>query len=159
MESQPASRPSPPLGTLAERLEWLFEMVRPTSDEVPADQVGRPYTNREIANKINALALESGTSISAAYIGELRRGAATDPRASHLQALANAFGVNAGFFVDDQAARRVQEQINLLRELRKMDVTQVALRRVLNDSGLSRESVLLVEQMVARLRAVEVRAL
>jgi len=75
-----------------------------------------------------------------------------------VQALAKAFGVDPGFFVDDEAARRVQEQIELLKELRRMDVQQVALRQVLHDSGLSPASTLIVEQMVARLQEIEGRA-
>ncbi|TDB80393.1 XRE family transcriptional regulator, partial [Micromonospora fluostatini] len=72
----------------------------------------------------------------------------------HILALARAFGVHSGYFVDDAAARRVEEQIALLTELRRMDVRQVALRQVLTDAGLSPTDTQLVEQMVARLRAV-----
>ncbi|WDZ82417.1 hypothetical protein [Micromonospora cathayae] len=145
----------PPLDTLAARLEYLFDTIRPTSEELSAaDEAGRRYTNKEIADKINLTAAETGVTISAAYIGELRRGVASDPRTSHVRALAAAFGVNSGYFVDDAAARRTQEQITLLSELRRMDVKQVALRQVLADNGLSAGDTQLIEQMVARLRAV-----
>ncbi|MBQ1076770.1 hypothetical protein AB0I85_26460 [Micromonospora echinofusca] len=145
----------PPLDTLAARLEYLFDKIRPTSEELSdSDEPGRRYTNKEIADKINATAAETGVTISAAYIGELRRGVASDPRTSHVRALASAFGVNSGYFVDDAAARRIQEQITLLSELRRMDVKQVALRQVLADNGLSAGDTQLIEQMVARLRAV-----
>ncbi|AEV84172.1 hypothetical protein ACWT_3149 [Actinoplanes sp. SE50] len=146
------------LSSLAARLDHLFDTIRPTAAELGEhDQPGRRYTNREIADRVNAVAgtMPGAVTISAAYIGELRRGVATDPRTSHVQALARAFGVDPGYFVDDEAARRVQEQIGLLNELRRMDVRQVALRRVLQDSGLSTASALLVEQMVARLHEVE----
>jgi transcriptional regulator with XRE-family HTH domain len=154
----PTDDASFPLESLAERLEYLFDRIRPTSGELaPGEDAGRRYTNKEIADKINHCAREipGAPTISAAYIGELRRGVAADPRTSHVQALAKAFGVDCAFFVDDRAARRVQDQIMLLNELRSMDVKQVALRRVLHDSGLSRTSASLVEQMVARLREVE----
>ncbi|MEV1144175.1 hypothetical protein [Micromonospora sp. NPDC049799] len=145
----------PPLDTLAARLEYLFDTIRPTPDELTdSDEPGRRYTNREIADRINAVQGETGVSISAAYIGELRRGVASDPRTSHVRALARAFGVSSGYFVDDAAARRIQDQIALLGELRRMDVTQVALRQVLADTGLSPTDSQLVEQMVARLRAL-----
>lgn len=150
----------PRLDTLAARLEYLFDSIRPTQDEVgESGEPDRRYTNKEIADKINDLAREQpdGVTISAAYIGELRRGVASDPRTSHVQALAKAFGVHPAFFVDDEAARRVQEQIGLLNELRRMDVQQVALRQVLHDSGLSAASTLIIEQMVARLQEVEGR--
>ncbi|MER7167899.1 hypothetical protein ABT336_17750 [Micromonospora sp. NPDC000207] len=145
----------PPLDTLAARLEYLFESIRPTPKEIgEAEAAGRTYTNREIADKINTVAAETGVTISAAYVGELRRGVAQDPRMSHIRALARAFGVHSGYFVDDAAARRITEQIALLSELRRMDVRQVALRQVLTDAGLSPTDTHLVEQMVARLRAV-----
>lgn len=145
----------PPLDTLAARLEYLFDKIRPTPDELgDSDEPGRRYNNKEIADKINEAAADTGVTISAAYIGELRRGVASDPRTSHVRALAAAFGVNSGYFVDDAAARRTQDQITLLNELRRMDVKQVALRQVLADNGLSATDTQLIEQMVARLRAV-----
>ncbi|MGW2625827.1 hypothetical protein [Micromonospora taraxaci] len=148
-------RELPPLDTLAARLEYLFDKIRPTLDELSdTDEPGRKYTNKEVADKINDAAPETGVTISAAYIGELRRGVASDPRTSHVRALASAFGVNSGYFVDDAAAQRTQDQITLLNELRRMDVKQVALRQVLADSGLSATDTQLIEQMVARLRAV-----
>lgn len=150
-----AEQKLPPLDTLAARLEYLFDQIRPTADELTdSDESGRRYTNREIAEKINQVAAETGVTISAAYIGELRRGVASDPRTSHVRALASAFGVNSGYFVDDAAARRIEDQLALLNELRRMDVKQVALRQVLVDNGLSATDTQLVEQMVARLRAV-----
>ena len=144
------------LDTLADKLNYLFDTVRPTRAELSdADEAGRPYTNREIADKINSAAVESGVRISAAYVGELRRGIADDPRTSHVRALAAAFQVDPAFFVDDKVTRRVQEQIAMLTQLREMKVQQVALRTVLADTGLSPASALVVEQMVARLQEVE----
>ncbi|WP_428965693.1 hypothetical protein [Micromonospora fluostatini] len=155
LDGQYGEQRLPPLDTLAARLEYLFEKIRPTPEELgEAEEPGRCYTNREIADKINTVAAETGVTISAAYVGELRRGVARDPRMSHILALARAFGVHSGYFVDDAAARRVEEQIALLTELRRMDVRQVALRQVLTDAGLSPTDTQLVEQMVARLRAV-----
>ncbi|MEW2386017.1 hypothetical protein AB0873_28545 [Micromonospora sp. NPDC047707] len=145
----------PSLDTLAARLEYLFDKIRPSPEELSdSDEAGRRYTNKEIADKINAASGATGVTISAAYIGELRRGVANDPRMSHVRALAAAFGVNSGYFVDEAAARRVQDQIGLLNDLRRMDVKRVALRQVLTDSGLSATDTQLIEQMVARLRAV-----
>lgn len=154
-DDQHVEQELPPLDTLAARLEYLFDKIRPTPDELgDSHEPGRKYTNKEIADKINATAGETGVTISAAYIGELRRGVASDPRTSHVRALATVFGVNSGYFVDDVAARRIQEQLTLLSELRRMDVKQVALRQVLADNGLSATDTQLIEQMVARLRAV-----
>ncbi len=148
-------------GTLAEKLEYLFDKIRPCGDELdPADEPGRKYTNREIAEKINKAAAGSGNgvTISGAYVGELRRGVATDPRASHIEALATAFRVDPAYFLNTPATTRIQEQLHLLDQLRATDVRRVALRRLLQDAGLSKESARLVEQMVARLQAVESQA-
>lgn len=151
------SRPSlPSHGTLASRLEYLFDKIRPSHEEIgDHGEPGRKFTNKEIADRVNALAPETGVTITPAYIGELRRGISTDPRTSHIRALARAFGVNSGYFVDDASAQRVQDQIALLGELRRMDVKQVALRHLLRDTGLSESSADLVEQMVAKLVEVD----
>ncbi|HET9516687.1 MAG TPA: hypothetical protein VFO77_03055, partial [Actinoplanes sp.] len=148
----------PQLDAFADKLSYLFDKIRPTADELAdPDEVGRPYTNKEIADKINSVSAASGVKISAAYVGELRRGVADDPRTSHVRALAAAFQVDPAFFLDDKVTRRVQEQITMLTQLREMKVQQVALRTVLADTGLSPASALIVEQMVARLQEVEGR--
>jgi transcriptional regulator with XRE-family HTH domain len=157
-QTESAGRDLPYLQTLADRLEYLFDRVRPTVGELGSHEaVGRKYTTKEIAAKINDVAQRDGTgvTISAAYVGEMRRGVTTDPRTSHIQALARAFGVDPAFFVDSQVTRRVQEQIDLLNELRQMKVQQVALRRVLRQQGLSDDSARLIEQLVDRCRKLE----
>lgn len=148
----------PHLETLADKLEYLFDRVRPTAKELgPHEEAGRKYTTKEVANKINEAAERDGTgvTISAAYVGEMRRGVTTDPRTSHVKALAEAFGVDPAFFVDSRVTRRVQEQIDLLNELRQMKVQQVALRRLLLGQGLSDDSTRLIEQLVDRCRKLE----
>jgi hypothetical protein len=153
-----AGRDMPHLETLEDKLEFLFDRVRPTGAELgPQEEIGRRYTTKEIANKINEAARRDGTgvTISAAYVGEMRRGITTDPRTSHVKALARAFGVDPAFFVDSQITRRVQEQIDILNELRQMKLQQVALRRVLRQQGLSDDSARLIEQLVDRCRKLE----
>jgi transcriptional regulator with XRE-family HTH domain len=157
-ETGSAGRDMPHLETLADKLEFLFDRVRPTADELgPHEEAGRRYTTKEIANKINEAAQRdaTGVTISAAYVGEMRRGITTDPRTSHVKALAQAFGVDPAFFVDSRITRRVQEQIDLLNDLRQMKVQQVALRRVLRQQGLSDDSTRLIEQLVDRCRKLE----
>jgi transcriptional regulator with XRE-family HTH domain len=150
----------PTNSTLAERLAYLFDTVRPLPEELgSSDEAGRAYMNKEIADKINALAPSTGVTISAAYVGELRRGVASDPRVSHIRALAKAFGVDAAYFLgDDQVAEEIRRQVELLRSLRDMNVKQIALRQVLADTGLSPASSELVQQMVERLREVDQRS-
>nr|WP_309238524.1 hypothetical protein [Actinoplanes aureus] len=157
-QTDPVGRDLPLLETLADKLEFLFDRVRPGAEELgPNEAAGRRYTTKEIATKINEAATRDGTgvTISAAYVGEMRRGITTDPRTSHVQALARAFGVDPAFFLDSQVTRRVQEQIDLLNELRQMKVQQVALRRVLRQQGLSDDSARLIEQLVDRCRQLE----
>lgn len=157
-ETEPVERDLPALETLSAKLEFLFDRVRPTTGELGAsEEAGRRYTTKEIANKINEVGRCDGTgvTISAAYVGEMRRGVTTDPRTSHVQALARAFGVDPGFFVDDRVTRRVREQIDMLNELRQMKVQQVALRRVLRQQGLSDDSTRLIELLVDRCRKLE----
>lgn len=156
-EAGSPGRELPPLDTLADKLAYLFDRIRPTAGELGAEGPGRRYTTKEIANKINEAAAgdPNGVTISAAYLGEMRRGITTDPRTSHVVALAKVFGVDPGFFVDSKVTRRVQEQIDLLNELRQMKVQQVALRRVLQQQGLSPDSTRLIEQLVDRCRTLE----
>lgn len=157
-EQSPQGRELPRLDTLADKLEYLFDKVRPTASELgPTGEPGRRYTTKEIAAKINIAAERDGTgvTISAAYVGEMRRGVTTDPRTSHIKALAQAFGVDPAFFLDSRVTRQVQEQIDLLNDLREMKVQQVALRRLLQHQGLSDDSTRLIEQIVDRCRKLE----
>lgn len=156
-EAQSPGRELPHLDSLADKLEYLFDRIRPTAHELNGEEPGRRYTTKEIASKINDAAEGDphGVTISAAYLGEMRRGITTDPRTSHVLALARAFGVDPGFFVDSKVTRRVQEQIDLLNELRQMKVQRVALRRVLQQQGLSADSTRLIEQLVDRCRTLE----
>lgn len=145
------------LDTLAEKLEYLFDKIRPTGRELGAEPPGRKYTTKEIANKINQAADGDphGVTISAAYVGEMRRGITTDPRTSHVVAMAKAFGVDPGFFVDRKITHQVQEQIELLNELRDTGVQTIALRQVLQQQGLSDDSARLIEQLVDRCRRLD----
>jgi hypothetical protein len=158
---QPPGRP--PIGSLADRLDWLFDKIRPGADELGrGEQPGRQYTNREIADKVNRgrrlpdggmEANPFGVTISAAYVGELRRGVTTDPRVSHARALAWAFELaDTRYLIDDSVSQQVQGEIDFLLELRAAGVQEVALRTVLRGSGLAEESVQIVEQLVAHLR-------
>ena len=60
-DDQHVEQELPPLDTLAARLEYLFEKIRPAPEEFgDSDESGRKYTNKEIADKINATASETG---------------------------------------------------------------------------------------------------
>src|SRR5258706_13749135 len=92
--------------TLAAKLDRLFRTVRPQSQG--------EYTYEEVATAIR----ERGVMISHTYIWQLRKGARDNPTKRHLDALAEIFGVNAAYFLDDEAARRIDEQLELLAAMR-----------------------------------------
>lgn len=138
--------------TLADKLNQLFATFRPESQEVGRGRPGREYYNSEIADRINRpgpianrireLVGETVT-ISGAYLGELRQGKATDPRLSHLKALAIAFGVPTSYLVDDEEddpTGTVAADLHRLGQMRRLGVQQVVFRDVLGRSGLSGRS-------------------
>jgi transcriptional regulator with XRE-family HTH domain len=129
-------------GVIAQRLEHLFATVYPK-------QLGRPYTLREAAEKINADAGEN--VISVAYISQLRNGEKREPAFSKLAALAKLFGVSVDYFTDDEAARRVDEQLDLVVALRDQQVEHVALRA----AGLSAASLSTVLAVIENARKAE----
>jgi transcriptional regulator with XRE-family HTH domain len=132
-----ASRSKP--GSLAERLNRLFETVHPA---------GRgPYSNEEVASAIR----EQGGDISRAYLSYLRNGERTNPTLQHLQALARFFGVTAAYFFDDDVAAEVNAQLHIAVALRDAEVRAVALRAV----GLSPKALQAVVAIIEEVRSLE----
>jgi transcriptional regulator with XRE-family HTH domain len=136
-------------GTLADRLNHLFNTVRSTT--------GKPFTHQEVADACKA----RGTDISVAYVSLLRTGERTNPTLMHLQALANFFGVPAAYFFDDdayhQTLRRLAEQraIAAVRDL--VDDPAVALLAV-KARGLASADMLAVHAFVDSILAAESRS-
>jgi transcriptional regulator with XRE-family HTH domain len=130
-----------PRGTLAQRLDHLFQTVHPR---------GRgPYTLREAAAAINE---DTGSQVmSAAYLAQLRNGQRTEPSHSRLTAIARFFGVDVRYFTDDQTAQRTDEQIALLADLADSDVRAIAVRTV----GLSQASLETIRAVVENARRLE----
>ena len=128
-------------GTIAQRLEHLFATVHPP---------GRgPYSLREVADAINEAA---GTNlISSAYLSQLRLGQRTEPSHSRLAAIARFFGVDVGYFSDNEIARRTGEQLELLEAMRDSGVRSIALRL----AGLSETSLEAVRAVVESARKLE----
>ncbi|MEU7611154.1 hypothetical protein [Micromonospora sp. NPDC049204] len=81
---KPPSGPSPTL--ISERLQELYVKHRPN----------HVYTDAEVADALKA----KGLRISAENIRKLRIGTHDNPTASTLTALAEFFGVGAGYFLD-----------------------------------------------------------
>jgi transcriptional regulator with XRE-family HTH domain len=77
-------------GTLAERIEQLFQTVHPGRP--------KPYSLRDVVDEINAAA--GGQVISHGYLWQLRKGRKTNPSITQIAALAAFFGVPPSYFFD-----------------------------------------------------------
>ncbi len=132
-----ARRPRPL--TLADKLNHLFATVRPPKGE---------YTHEQVATAIEQA---GGPTISATYVWQLRKGLRDNPTKHHLEALAAFFGVPPAYFLDDELAARVDEQLDLLAAIRDPQVRELALRA----SGLSPQTLQTVLDMVDRARELE----
>jgi transcriptional regulator with XRE-family HTH domain len=126
--------------SLAEKLNHLFSTVHPH---------GRPeHSSEEVAE---AIGKRGGPTISATYIWQLRKGLRDNPTKKHLEALADFFGVPPAYFFDNEAAVRIDAELELLSALRDAPVRQVALRA----SGLSPQSLKAIAEMIDRVRQLE----
>ena len=126
----------------AARLNHLFATVHPG---------GRPeYTNTEVAQEIS----QRGESISDAYIGMLRSGKRDNPTYSHLKGLADFFGVSVDYFFNDDIAKRIDADLELVAALRDNDVLKIALRsREL--TAKSRRAVLNIIEQVRQIEGLD----
>ncbi len=131
-----------PKGTqsLADKLDRLFRTIHPR-------QRGE-YSYKEVADEIAA---RGGPTISATYLWELRTGRKDNPTLKHVEALAQFFGVPPAYFLDQDAALRIDEELALLGALRDASVRHMALRA----AGLSRASLGTITEMIERVRQLE----
>lgn len=133
-----AEEAGPP--SLAWKLNRLFAAVHPA---------GRgEYSPEEVARSISS---KGEGSISPAYIYLLRGGQRDNPTKRHLEALAAFFGVSPAYFFDDEVARKIDAQLELLAAMRDADVRHVALRA----NGLSTESLHVISRMIEHTRQLE----
>lgn len=109
----------------------------------------RPMSTRELAARVR----DHGGKISAAYISELRTGKKTNPTMEQIVGIAAAFGVPAGYFIDDEIAGRVNAELDRLEELkRNTNVAELAEQQVtinMRKAGLSEEDRKGFDEMVA----------
>ena len=129
-----------PARTLAEKLDRLFSVVHPPDRG--------EHTHEEVAA---ALRERGGPTISGTYIWQLRKGHRDNPTKRHLEALADFFGVPPAYFFDDEAAERVDAELQLLAAMRDASVRGVALRA----AGLSAQSLLMVRNVIEHARKLE----
>jgi transcriptional regulator with XRE-family HTH domain len=133
-----AGEPNQPLRTLADKVNWLIDNAHPA---------GRgPYSNTEVTQLIEKA---TGEQFSHTTIWKLRNGQAINPQMRLVEALAKTFGVPPAFFFsdydDDQQARLLREQVELLALIRDSKVTAAQLRSLLE---LSPEALQAVADLV-----------
>lgn len=125
--------------SLADKLNHLFAVVHPAKGEYTYDHVSK------------AIESQGGPTVSAAYIWQLRKGVRDNPTKRHLEALADFFGVPPSYFFDEEDARRVDAELELLAAMRDAGVRHVALRA----TGLSPQSLAAIASMIEQARQIE----
>jgi transcriptional regulator with XRE-family HTH domain len=128
--------------TFAERLDHLFREVHPSNRG--------PYTYAEVAQGIREMSGDE-VAISASAIQQLRTGVKSNPKMQTIKALADFFGVPAGYFFDDEVAERSHAEIRVLVAMRDQGVRRVALRA----NGLSTASLQMLSTVIEQARRLE----
>lgn len=131
-------RARPP--SLAAKVDRLFQTIHP-----PASG---EFSHEHVASAIRD---SGGPTISAQYIWQLRRGIRDNPTKKHLEALAAFFNVPPAYFFDDEAAERIDAQLELLATMRDSQVRAVAVRA----AGLSIQSLAAVQSVIENARRLE----
>ncbi|GAA2790935.1 XRE family transcriptional regulator [Crossiella cryophila] len=116
----------PEAGTLAERIDHLFQVIRRPN--------GEQHSHEEVAK---ACRDSTGETFSATYLWQLRTGRRDNPTKRHLEALAGFFQVPPAYFFDDEQGAAIAKELEILGALRNSAVRDVALRAVnLSEEGL-----------------------
>jgi len=115
--------------SFAERLAHLIATVHPPDR--------KPYSYREIAHGV---AEQTGVTMSATHVQQLAVGARKDPKRSHIQALAQFFGVPVTYFFDDEVAGQVDRQVGDVVAWRDSEARNLA-QRTMQLSSRDRETV------------------
>jgi transcriptional regulator with XRE-family HTH domain len=105
------------------------------------------WTNDDAAAAITV----AGVPISGAYLSQLRTGQRDNPSARHLAAIARLFAVPMEYFFDPEVAAKIDADLRLLSAVRQAGVDRLAMRA----SGLSRESLSNVAEMIEHIRRLE----
>jgi len=113
VDELPAEGPTP---SLADKLNKLFAAAQSSA--------GRPLSNRAVAAGVTA----DGVNISESFIYYLRTGQRDNPTKKHLEGIARFFNVPASYFFDDDIARRIHAELELVTAMRDADVRSIALR-------------------------------
>jgi transcriptional regulator with XRE-family HTH domain len=131
-----------PLGLLARRLQHLYDTVRPPGRT-------RPYSDREVAEGVNAAVGEKVTGRT--YIYQLRKGPADNPTYKVVLGLSRFFGVSPTYFFSEEETGRGDLPPETVALLRDDAVRDLALRA----AGLSGQSRDAIRQMIENARTLE----
>ena len=130
-------------GPLARKLADLVRTVH---------EPGRgPYSTREIADAINQAKGEQ--VISHSTIANLLSGKQTNPTKAVLDLLAEFFRVPTAYFFDDEMAKKLNSELELIAALRDAGVREVALRV----AGLDDDARRAVNTMIDALAQIQHR--
>jgi transcriptional regulator with XRE-family HTH domain len=132
-ETGTATDPGRGTGTLAQKIDALFRVVRRPSHE--------PFSHEEVAKTCRDA---TGESFSATYLWQLRTGRRDNPTKRHLEALAAFFQVPVAYFFEDDRGAAIAQELELLGALRDAGVRSMALRAV----NLSPEGVGTISDMI-----------
>ncbi|WP_405657784.1 helix-turn-helix domain-containing protein [Streptomyces sp. NBC_00079] len=122
--------------TLAERLEALFDEIRPEGPK------GRRYTNDEVAAALREG--DPGLRVSGAYLSALRNGAKRNPSLDLLAALARFFRVSVSYFLESATEVQAEAEVALAKVGHHPEVRNLALRAL----ELTPEGLAIVTQIV-----------
>ena len=126
--------------TLADRLNRLFEVMRRPKEP--------PLSNAAAAE---AITKQTGVSISAAYLWQLRNGIKDNPTIAHLRAIAEYFGLPPSYLIDDDPDPNIDAQLTLLQALRDNGVRDLAMRA----AGLTPQALNSLAAMIDHVRQLE----
>ncbi|CQD02035.1 helix-turn-helix transcriptional regulator [Mycobacterium timonense] len=125
---------------LSIKLNKLFQTMRKPSEPTLSN-----------AAAAEAITRQTGVSISAAYLWQLRQGIKNNPTVAHLRAIAEFFGVTPSYLIDPGIDPKIDEQLDLLAALRDAGIRDLALRA----NGLTPEAIDSLRAMVDHARQLE----
>lgn len=125
---------------LSIKLNKLFRTMRKPSEPTLSN-----------AAAAEAITRQTGVSISAAYLWQLRQGIKNNPTVAHLRAIAEFFGVTPSYLIDPGIDPKIDEQLDLLAALRDAGIRDLALRA----NGLTPEAIDSLRAMVDHARQLE----
>jgi transcriptional regulator with XRE-family HTH domain len=127
-----------PEPTFASKLDHLFRTVRSAT--------GGELSYRDVARAVEAM--PGDVTISASYVHQLRSGVKSNPAMKHVLALSKVFGVPASYFYDDEEARTITAELDLLVAMRDSGVRRIAMRA----AGLPPEGLRTVAELIELVR-------